>query len=172
MRPSPEEITRRFQAAIDQSIKQRGIHIQPILASDDGPSYVYTVGMTLIGAPELIVFGLPPQAAASMVLTLFNEMRMGNRPKDQKEIIDLARVPLRLEDVSRAAIDDYTGQGDDYLTSHGHMPKYRQLMWPDEQGVFPNEKGFDERYRASQPYIGKKVMKLENESLLSSPSRH
>lgn len=172
MRPSAEEITRRFQADIDRSIAQTGIHIQPILPSDENPPYVYTVGMTLIGAPELIVFGLPPQVAASMIHKMFAEMRMGNRPKNQKDIIDLASVPLRLENVSRSAVDEFTGQGDAYLVSHGHRPKYQQLMWPDEQGIFPNEKGFDERYRATQPYLGKKTMSIENESLLSSPSKH
>ncbi|WP_390897517.1 DUF4262 domain-containing protein [Pseudomonas taiwanensis] len=71
-----------------------------MFASEDTPSFIYTIGMTDIGAPELLMFSLPPQAVFEAISHLYQEMRMGHRPKDADRITDLWSVSMILESVN------------------------------------------------------------------------
>lgn len=163
MRPTSEQIFERFQANIALNVARNGIHIQSIMASEECPSYVYTVGMTNIGASELIIFGIAPQSIAPVLMQIFHEIRMGGRPANQDSIHDLLAVSLLLHEVQRSVAAEFTGQGDVYLENQNLKPTYRQMLWPDEKGKYPHEAGFDSKFKASQPYIAKAKPRLDND---------
>lgn len=162
MRPTAEQIFERFQAQISLNIARHGIHIQPVMASEHNPSYVYTTGMTNLGAPELIVFGLSPQNIAPVLQQIFHEIRLGGRPVNQDKIQDLLTVTLLLHEADQAVAAEFAGQGHTYLEMQNLKPVYKQMLWPDESGKYPHEAGFDKKFKASQPYLGKADPRLVN----------
>lgn len=163
MNRSPDDIASRIQQAIAENIKNYGLHVQYVFASEDKPSFIYTIGMTNIGAPELLVFSLPPEAVAGAMNHLYQEMRMCHRPKDAETITDLWPVKMILESVDSQDAAEYTIQADEYYRGKGVKPVYKQLVWPDANGKYPHQYGFDKKLRAAQPYLGKRHPRLDDD---------
>jgi hypothetical protein len=164
MRPSPEEIARRVQATVSHNVEQFGLHVQYVFGSEDGtPSFIYTVGMTNLGAPELIVFGLSPEMVHGALNQIYMEISLQARPKDEKKISDQWSVTMLLEEVERTVATEYTTFTEMYFKGSGKQPTYKQLVWPDEHGKYPHQHGFSKKLRAAQPYIGKREPRLDDD---------
>ena len=172
MRPSPQEIARRIQATIHQNVEQHGLHIQYVFADENTPSFIYTIGMTNLGAPELIMFGLPPEAVHDAINQFFQEISLQARPKDEKSISDLWSVTMLLEEVDACVASEYTIQCEQYFQGTGKRPKYKQMVWPDEAGKYPNQKGFNKKFEDVQPFIGRRQPRLIDEIDDAGPSLH
>mgnify|MGYP003467356498 CR=1 FL=1 len=172
MRPSDSEIARRIRAMITSNIASAGLHIQHVMGSEESPPFSYTIGMTNIGAPELIVFGLPPQAVHGAIMEYFNELRMCHRPKDGHRIQDLWSVTMLLESVENNEAAVYTVQADAYFEDKGKKPTYKQMLWPDQNGKYPHQRGFNPDYKPSQPYIAKRRPRLDDDHSVESFSLH
>ncbi|AYG47773.1 DUF4262 domain-containing protein (plasmid) [Pseudomonas sp. Leaf58] len=172
MSRSPDDIPGLIQEAITQNIEKYGLHVQYVFASEDTPSFIYTIGMTDIGAPELLVFSLPPQDLYEAISQLYHEMRMGQRPKDSDRITDLWSVPMILESVDREDAAQYTLQAEAYYRGKGVKPVYKQMVWPDTHGKYPHQYGFDKTLRASQPYLGKRHPRLDDDCGVEYFSHH
>lgn len=163
MRPSDDEIARRIKAMITQNISSQGLHIQHVAESESSPEFSYTIGMTNIGAPELIVFGLPPGAIHGALREYFNQLRMCHRPKDGRMIQDLWAVTMLLETVENDEAAPYTAQADIYFEDERKKPTYKQMLWPDQNGKYPHQYGFDQAYRAIQRYIANRHPRLDDD---------
>ena len=163
MRPSDSEIARRIRAAITNNIASHGLHIQHVMGSENSPRFSYTIGMTNIDAPELIVFGLPPEAVHGPIMEYFNQLRMCHRPKDGRTIQDLWSVTMLLEAVDNNEAAPHTVQADAYFEDMGKQPTYKQMLWPDQNGKYPHQRGFNPDYRPSQPYIAKRHPRLDDD---------
>lgn len=164
----------RIQQMIEKNIDQYGIALQYVFPTeeDPGPAFLYTIGMTNIGAPELIVFGLDPHMMMPIFNQIFDEIRKGFRPKKAEVIADLMSVPLLLHPVSREAISEFGVQCLEYYKHKGISPKFCQVLWPDTDGKYPHEKGFQEHMRQHQPYIGTPpTLKLTDQSEISTGNR-
>ena len=134
MSRSAEDIPGRIRKMITQNIERFGLHVQYVFASEDTPSFIYTIGMTDIGAPELLMFSLPPEAVHGCINELYQEMRLGHRPKDASRITDLWSVPMILESVDSQDAAEYTVQAEAYYRAKGLKPVYKQMVWPDAHG--------------------------------------
>lgn len=163
MRPSDSEIARRIRAMITTNIARDGLHIQHVFGSENSPPFSYTIGMTNIGAPELIVFGLPPEVVHGAIMEYFNQLRMCHRPKDGRMIKDLWDVTMLLETVEKDEAAPYTVQADAYFEDNGKKPTYKQMLWPDQGGKYPHQYGYNRDYRAIQPYIANRHPRLDDD---------
>jgi hypothetical protein len=172
MKQNPADTARWIQEKINENVEQHGFHLQYVFADENTPSFIYTIGMTNIGAPELIIFGLPPEAVGGPLNQLFNEIRMHNRPTDEKKLADLWSVTMLLEAVDKDVAGEYTVQFDEYYLDKNTKPVYKQILWPDTNGKYPHQHGFDEKYRASQPYIGKRHPRLDDDCGVEYSSLH
>jgi hypothetical protein len=172
MSRSPDNTASRIQQMIADNIEKFGLHVQYVFATEDTPSFIYTIGMTDIGAPELLMFSLPPEAVHGCINELYQEMRMGHRPKDASRITDLWSVPMILESVDSQDAAEYTVQADEYYRGKGLKPVYKQMVWPDAHGKYPHQHGFDPKLRASQPYLGKRHPRLDDDCGAEYFSRH
>lgn len=153
----------RIQAMLAKVIREHGMAIQFVFATEEepGPNFAYTIGMTDIGAPELIVFGFPQQLAGGVMNHLFNEMRTCQLQRDLDKVEDLLSVPLLLESIDSDVASEFTVQAEVYYEQRGRKPVYKQMLWPDEQGIYPNQKGFDKALREVQPYLGNKNKRID-----------
>ncbi len=144
-----------IQRMIADNIQKYGLAIQYIFPTceSDGPSFIYTVGLTDIGKPEWIAFGLPPEVMMPILNEMFVEIREGARDAEVSEIADVANVVFRNEAVDIREAKKYAVQAFEYYKGTGMVPQFRQLIWPDEQGIYPDQPGFSERLKPIQPYL-------------------
>jgi hypothetical protein len=129
------------QAWLRETIRTHGWAIQAVSADPDQwqPPFAYTVGLTRFGHPELIVFGLPGPAAAALLNSLGTRARSGLRIADRAlfapgaigpRAVRIARLP-NPDQVLFTAVSRY-----------GPRVSALQVLFADENGVFPGEQGY------------------------------
>ena len=69
----------QYDAWQRDTIRTHGWALQAVLGDEDGPPYVYTVGLTGFGHAELIVFATAQAAAARLLNELGERVRRGHR---------------------------------------------------------------------------------------------
>lgn len=145
----------KMRLHLEEVISRLGMAVQPVLPSDTTPGFAYSVGQHAKGLPELIIFGVPPQPAASLLY----EMAAHIEAEDAAGrtvgpgTVDLVgcEMPTMLIAVSAAAASPYATQA---LDRSDGKAKFLQVVWPDPDGLFPWQPGFNERYRLSQVILG------------------
>ena len=144
-----------IQMMISNNVKKYGLAVQIIFPTreDEGPAFMYTVGMTDIGQSEWIVFGLPPEVMLPIINGMFKEIKDGVRDPNAVEISDVASVVFRNEPVHLSHAKEYAVQTLEYYRGTGKRPTFKQLVWPDENGLYPDNAGFSERFKPHQPYL-------------------
>lgn len=124
-------------------IAEAGVTVQHISGDDTRPSYTHTIGLTAVGAPELLVTGLEPEHAGPLLNALGHEIAWhGARPalgRYRFEAFDglpaFWFLPLRrVRQCLWTAVDLY-----------GPRVTGRQLVRPDPGGRFPWDDGYDSR---------------------------
>ena len=79
---NPERFTHQLdqhEAWQRETIRQHGWALQAVLGDEDGPPYVYTVGLAGFGHPELILFATTQATAATVLNDLGELVRAGRR---------------------------------------------------------------------------------------------
>jgi len=144
------------QELIRDRVEKYGLAIQFAFPTEEGqgPRFAYTIGMTDIGHPELLVIGLPDELAGLVFNQVHGELRKGQRTGRELLIEKILSVPLLVHATDPVKSCAYTIQGDEYYRIKGLKPVYSQLIWPDPAGVYPHQDGFDEDMREIQPYLG------------------
>lgn len=143
----------RYAATLRQGLDQHGFVAVPVLGDQNNPSFCYTVGLHAnFRHPEIIVFGLPPDTAVGSMNEIADRIKHGEKMTPNQVYTDIfrnTRAVFHAVQSSRAAdhmviANQLYGRG---------MYQALQLIWPDQEGRFPWEDGFDERFRRSQPML-------------------
>lgn len=79
----------QYDAWLRETIRRYGWALQAVLAGEDSPPFVYTVGLSGFGHPELILFNTNQATAASVLNDLGELVRAGH------ELASGQRVRLR-----------------------------------------------------------------------------
>lgn len=147
--------TRRFLHT-KHAIEEMGICFHSIhpCVGETGPSFLYTVGMTQLGAPELICFGIPDKYIYPVVMHMYQEIKEGKRKKVVGRDDDLWNFPTYFDEPDAIKIQDYATATFEYCEAMGLTPRFRQLVWPDKRGFYPFEAQFDPEMKKAQPYLG------------------
>lgn len=112
------------------------------------PPYSYTLGLTECGLPELVVTGLAlPRAGALLNRVAEHVVHAG--PPAPGDRVPLVGGPL-LEIVELAQPDAHL---DTAVALFGPQLRALQLVWADDRGRWPWERGFRGR-RGGQPVLG------------------
>jgi hypothetical protein len=148
---------RRLRKQIEQLVAAHGWAVQGVFADPAAgePTFSYTVGLYRTHKhPELVVFGVSPEVAK----TILN--RVAFRFAKEGEPI----VPgVRYDEILEGFPVVFVTAGQDGVDSHlyayewfykGQTPPVLQMVWPDTDGRFPWEDGFDRRFDAAQPLLG------------------
>jgi hypothetical protein len=138
---------------LDQEIVDRieeygwfAMSVAPAADSDDPEEwFTYTIGLPkTFGWPEFICFGLDKDTSYDLLGDAIEECRAkGHSPTDGLELTEVINgFPARLIDGSSIP-NSYFGYASWYARETGTQspPERLQLIWPDKQGLFPNEPG-------------------------------
>ena len=115
------------------------------------PDFSYSTGFfSSTGFPEIIVFSLPKQVSHDILWDIYRDISEGNAPAKATKISGVfGHHEAVLLPVSIAAYEEHLGwsrwfyQGSDFPCL--------QLIWPDREGRFPWDAGFDPEFAEKQP---------------------
>lgn len=148
-----------FDAKVERDMADGGISIVGVAPSAETPTFTYTVGFFQTENPEIIIFGLSPPIAATLLNDLADKIKSGViAPRDWLVDDTLASMPLtfRAVDFERAS-EFITVARAKAREKTGAEPACLMIVWPDAEGRFPWDSGFDERFRGIQPDIWRSV---------------
>lgn len=118
------------------------------------PAFEYTVGLRQLGHPELIVFGLSPNVRHGLLSKSIRCLEAGRGFRHGERRTDI--VPgseFAVRRVHERHFADHVGYAMWYQRDSA-LPgelEVLQVVWPDEAGLFPWERGFDQRFAREQP---------------------
>lgn len=115
--------------------------------TDDGIEFSYTVGLSTLGFPEVITYGLPQRVAQSCLNRIGQQVSAGKPPR-VGATIDRVFQGLRGYLLAASDTSDLVVAGQAYPETIA-----AQLVWPDEHERFPWDSGYNRR-RCPQPLIG------------------
>lgn len=141
------------QQELVEIIRTWGWNFTSFPAADGYPAFAYTTGFWLnLGFPEMVVFSLPEKVAQNAFWDIWNMIKAGNRPPVNEPVpvfgnnmngyllpVDKAEYPVLLDR------NLWFYGGDDF--------KCLQLVWPDANGFFAWQKGFDQTMADAQPNL-------------------
>lgn len=133
--------------ALLAQIDRDGWAPQGVLGNRAQPEYVYTVGLSNLGHPELVVVGMHVDDGRVELDSLVPLVLDGLRVSNLNELEKPCGCTLRFVPVRRGAIDLNVADG-----VHGARVQAVQCVW-SSSGRYPGEPGYDQvRYR--QPLLG------------------
>lgn len=137
-----KEQIKEYHDKVDDNIRQYGYHVTYVSISNE-PSFCYSTGIyKSFGIPEIFISSLPQNLSGELVEKYVSKFTDAGLVQVHKRIHDLSdRFPVYLIDVPTERLKNYVLSSvrvygnDDY--------KYIQLIYPDTQGHFPTEEGYD-----------------------------
>lgn len=142
---------------IHRHIAEYGISIQaihPRPGDENQHSFIYTVGMARLGAPELICFGLGPKHVMPYFNTIFDEIRRKVRRPGMSRDDDTWTFVTYFDDVETSKVAQYATATFEFYEGTGITPTFKQMVFPDKRGFYPWEAQCSDDIKALQPYLG------------------
>lgn len=149
--PTIEDIIDHLQSRI----VKHGRAVQFVM---DNPPFCYTIGNLLRGQAEYFIIGVDPETAMAVLNDLSRQMEQGALPAPYPgQVLDkvFQDFPGILVEVDLNLHSNYLNMLRLYAEEKGlAMPPVFQLVWPDTEGCFPWQPGYNEKFRAYQPLLG------------------
>lgn len=137
---------------VDEGIDRVGwfaIGVAPTVDDvDPGPPFTYSIGFYNYSQhPEFIIVGLDSHVAHSILYGLFERVRAGERFEDgQLDDKTLEGYNVRFKALPPPGRPLNVARG---YFEVDELPAL-QVVWPDENGIFPDEEGFSEKFAGWQ----------------------
>ncbi|WP_407148045.1 DUF4262 domain-containing protein [Bradyrhizobium sp. ORS 86] len=138
-----------------RDVRTHGCHIMQVLSDGNQPEYAFSVGLYLnFAQAELAIFGLDRRDAANVI----NEVRgraAAGRIYTDGDVCDDLLVDRRLcfARVPGSAYRPYFGTALWFYGATRRPFPILQMVWPDINGHFPWESGYDVSLKAYQPVL-------------------
>ena len=138
-------------------IAKYGWHLIQVNADEQGPSFVYSIGMMeTLDHPEVIMFGLAPKLMASVINDVGRQVRNGRNFAELGLFEDLLEgYRCKFTPIHERWHTEYLGYAMWHRRSVGKAGTLKALecLWPDKTGRFPDEDGCSEVVVARQPLL-------------------
>jgi hypothetical protein len=149
-RESEEEAHARVYADLLAVIDEYGWAVRGVMAGSTAEEvcFSYTIGLTALGHPEVIVMGMPYESALEFLNLIGDEVRTGKRYEHgtvtgEFTDEDSPVMFIRAEDTERlTAVDEVYGR-----------VEALQMIWPDSTGRPPWQDGY-RNPPGAQPLLG------------------
>jgi hypothetical protein len=147
---APIEALDGSERAFVAQVREHGWFDTAVFGDDQGPGFSFTTGLWVnTGQPELIMFGMKREIAHDVLWDLFRDAKLGaplpiGEPTDKA----FANLSAYAFPVSKRFYSDYLGWSR-WFYGGDEFPCL-QIVWPDREGVFPWEPGFDPAFAADQ----------------------
>jgi hypothetical protein len=138
-----------------RNIRKHGCHLMGIAADERGPDYVFSIGLFLnYGHAELVIFGLDPNDACGIINAIRDQVASG-RTYVAGDVSDDFLIDRRVcfVEVPPSAYPAYLGTA---IWFYEKLPRpfpCLQIVWPDREGRFPWEAGYDASLKKYQPVL-------------------
>lgn len=149
-----------FIAKLEPLIDKHGFAGLMIQGDTPEDSFTYSVGLTDQQWPEMVVMMNNPQIALTILnSTIYKLLGSERRPVDGMVVTEALTVPVRLRELSSTAV---LGHFKGALRRANNQGKPNeavsgfQILWPDADGRFPDEDGYDYE-RFPQPLLDRKI---------------
>jgi hypothetical protein len=146
-----------YEQDIVDNVRKYGWQTVSVWGEGDKPGFSYSVGfIETLGAPEFIVFGLPPQLSHSLLDSAFGQLKQGHEPCDGSRWANLIAdydCVLRSVDPSNI-VADFLNSALWYHRRFKTECPFRavQVVWPGAlDGLFPWDEECDQIVRDYQP---------------------
>lgn len=143
-----------LQAKIDKF----GYTFIGVMSDSVNPGFTYTIGLTALGMPELIMFAVKAQYAVQMLTDLIeNHKKAGTVPGPTsrfRPLTELSNLPAHLIVAETEKAEQYAFQAKYYAEERNLKPTYLQWVFPDREGNFPWDKRWDKGFDKAQPLLG------------------
>lgn len=125
-----------------ENIENYGFHMTYILEEKGVTPFGYSTGIYKnFQIPEIFISGLPQGLTMELITNYVEQFQFKNVPLQQKMDNLIDRFPVYCIEVENEALKEYA------LTSFKYYQdadfKYLQLIFPDVEGRFPNEEGYE-----------------------------
>jgi hypothetical protein len=143
---------------IEHDVRHVGWHLVSVLEEGQLPPFLYTIGLERTQRhPELVIFGLEYPVMEEAMQTLAYRVTQGERFEGGRAYDGIfEELPCSFLEVHESRFREHFGLANDWYGQHGAKPRrFRvlQVVWPDEEGVFPWAAGFDPDFRGMQPNL-------------------
>ncbi len=142
-----------IDARVREDVARQGFHLALVPPEAGTPGWAFTVGLAQAGAhPELVAFAPDLDFARTLVGGLALRVRAGQRFADGEQAEHVIQgFPVAFRTVTAKWSRIFLGNaawfhGDEDFAS-------LQCFWPDRDGHFPWQPGFDASWRADQPLL-------------------
>lgn len=144
-----EERVEKVMDKVHHDIEEFGWSAMHIFGDQNNPiMFTYTVGLKeTYNHPELIIYGISDSELAHGLLRCAVDLiKDGTRFEDGVRYTDIMQDPYPME-----ARDHPPGRPLNWATKYyGEEVGAIQLVWPDANGKFPEDEGFEKRYEGYQ----------------------
>jgi hypothetical protein len=140
-----------MEVSIRKNVREFGWHACMVQAAQGRPNFVYSIGLfRTYRKPEIILFGLPPKVAHTMIWTAADLYKEGSDVRVREPMGDfLEGYPVLFREVHASTYREYFGYG--LWFYDGPAFPALQCFWPDKKGRFPWEEKTEAEFRALQP---------------------
>jgi hypothetical protein len=131
-----------YHENVDENIRTYGYHVTFVFAAKE-PSFCYSTGIyKSFGIPEIFISSLPQNLSHGLIKKYVSTFKDTTPIPLDKKITDLSdRFPVYLIAVPPDRLAAYVLSSIRFYKNEDY--KYLQVIYPDTQGHFPNEEGYD-----------------------------
>jgi hypothetical protein len=139
---SEEEMHRAMFERVINDVLTHGWHLTGVFSDEDNETFCYTTGMVQSGRPDVMVVGLDPQLASTLLHLLVGLDQPLELGREYDKVLDGYKVKL-VEPLGSNA-EEMTGsvQWHQSVCPDREL-KLLQMVWPDVMGRYPGEAGYN-----------------------------
>lgn len=140
-----------YDQQVSAHVRKFGWHVTAVLGDNRAPGWAYTIGMWhTYRRPELVVCGLSMQSAHGGLHLAATGIRDGQPIADDGTVGWLPGDGAALRPVDASWAPDLLGAA---ISFYRAVPPTTQLVWADDAGRFPWDRGASDRCRTNQPML-------------------
>ena len=135
---TPEQMS-AFLRQVHEIVDEHGVAIQYVMPEPDSSGFAYTVGCSELNKPEVVVCGLSPESAHSILNTLYSAMKEG--ALEPKAGMVLPGIVEDFDVTFTEVTEEH--QANVARRFYGDNCEVLQLVMPDMNARWPWEEGYD-----------------------------
>ncbi len=145
----------QYRQSVLNNIEKFGFHTTSVMGSDpDEVSYSYSTGIhETINKPDIIIFGLSPSVSHAVIGIYYDRVKSGELFEPGIEYSGFLKgYPVMLASVPKAKIDEHMLCIPWLYPGREH--EAYQILYPDDDGLWPWEDSVSGSFRQLQPVLG------------------
>lgn len=140
-----------LNSQVDGLIKRAGFAVICIGPEPGVPPFAYSVGLTeTYGSPELLIVGVGDQVAIPVFHAVVDKIKRGEKLVDGDVLEQVLNVPCVVKAISEDTASKYALNVLSRYKDSSTPPAFQQIVYPDEAGIFPWERGYSEKIKRIQ----------------------